>query len=210
MAKVAIISGSPSETSRLNGVLELVSEVIASNGHEIEWVHVRQLPAEDLMFTKFDSPAILAANRIVEHADALVIATPNYKASYTGVLQTYLDLVPPKSLEGKTILPVAIGGMAAHLLAIDRALKPVLSVHGARYHHWNGVYALDSQVQRIDNNKFELDEELVQRIKTAVQEYTQEVKAREGFIGTEGAALALSGERHSGNADIACQTARRG
>ncbi|MDQ1909135.1 NADPH-dependent FMN reductase [Paenibacillus sp. GD4] len=208
MAKVAMISGSPSETSRLNGVLELVSEVVASNGHEIEWVHVRQLPAEDLMFTKLDSPAILAANRIVEHADALVIATPNYKATYTGVLKTYLELVPPKSLEGKTILPVAIGGMEAHLVAIDRTLKPVLSALGARY-QWNGVYALDSQVQRVDNDKFELDEELVQRIKAALQEYLQEVKAREGFTGTKEAELAIAGEQSSKYADFACHTARR-
>jgi FMN reductase len=46
-------------------------------------------------------------------------------------LKTYLDLLPQKALVGKRIVPIAIGGSLGHLLAIENALKPVLSVLGA-------------------------------------------------------------------------------
>ncbi|MCG6197676.1 NAD(P)H-dependent oxidoreductase, partial [Anoxybacillus sp. LAT_38] len=91
--------------------------------------------------TRFDSPAILEANRIIAKSDAVVVATPIYKASYTGVLKSFLDLIPQKGLEKKIVLPLAIGGTIAHLLAIDYALKPVLSALGAN-HIFTGVYAL--------------------------------------------------------------------
>jgi hypothetical protein len=50
-----------------------------------------------------------------------------YKASFSGALKTLLDLFPERALEGKVVLPFATGGTIAHMLAVDYALKPVLS-----------------------------------------------------------------------------------
>ncbi|MDQ0896682.1 NAD(P)H-dependent oxidoreductase [Paenibacillus sp. V4I7] len=61
------------------------------------------------------------------------------EASYTGVLKAFLDLLPQKGLECKVVLPLAVGGTISHLLAIDYALKPVLSALGAR-NILQGVY----------------------------------------------------------------------
>jgi FMN reductase len=189
MPNVTIISGSPSETSRLQGVLGRTSHILKEQGLEVNWVNVRELPPEDLVYTKFDSPSMKEANRKVEQADAVIVATPIYKASYTGVLKAFLDLIPQKGLEGKTILPIAIGGTVAHLLAIDYALKPVLSALGAR-NQWNGIYALDTQVKRNESNEFELAEELSTRIEQTVQDYAQEVKLREQWQANKGEHLA--------------------
>ncbi|HEY9910193.1 MAG TPA: NAD(P)H-dependent oxidoreductase [Thermosynechococcaceae cyanobacterium] len=52
-----------------------------------------------------------------------------------------------KALLGKVILPIAMGGTIAHPLAIDYALKPVLSELGA-WHLLGGVYAVDKQITR--------------------------------------------------------------
>ncbi len=62
---------------------------------------------------------------------AVVVATPIYKAAYTGGLKALFDILPQSALRGKTVLPLATGGSPAHLLAIDYALKPVLSALGA-------------------------------------------------------------------------------
>lgn len=175
MANIAIISGSPSPSSRLNGILQSIETGLVQAGAEVNWIRVHELPPEDLVYTKFNSPAIVEANRIIEQADAVVVATPIYKASYTGVLKAYLDLIPQKGLAGKLVLPLAIGGSIAHLLAIDYALKPVLAALGAR-NQFQGVYATDTQVKRNEDGSFEVDEELEQRLQQSVIELIEEVE----------------------------------
>jgi FMN reductase len=105
----------------------------------------------------------------VEKADAIIVASPVYKASYTGVLKTYLDLLPQKGLAQKIILPLFIGGSIAHLLTIDYALKPVLSVLGART-ILAGVYVVDSLVKRNEQGQVELATEVKQRLDDSLQE----------------------------------------
>ncbi|MNJ38984.1 FMN reductase (NADPH) [compost metagenome] len=100
-----------------------------------------------------------------------------YKASYTGVLKTFLDLVPQKGLAGKIILPLFIGGSLAHLLSIDYSLKPVLSSLGAR-HILGGVYAVDAYIARTEQGGFEISEELITRLEENVAELAEETKQR--------------------------------
>ncbi|MGO4500713.1 NADPH-dependent FMN reductase [Paenibacillus sp. 2RAB27] len=175
MAKVVIISGSPTPTSRLHGVIEVAKSELLQAGLEVDWIKVRDLPAEDLLYAKFDSEAIVDASKRVAEADAVFVATPVYKASYTGVLKAFLDLLPQKGLERKIVLPLAVGGTYAHLLAIDYALKPVLSVLGAQ-NILQGVYVLDKQVTWGDQGQAILDDEISSRLKESVTEFIQEIK----------------------------------
>jgi FMN reductase len=167
MPKAIVISGSPNPVSRLNGILSYAEEKLASLGWDVIDLHVASLPAEDLIKARFDSPAIAEASRLVAEADAVIIASPVYKASYTGVLKTFLDLLPQKGLSGKIVLPLFIGGTIAHLLAIDFALKPLLSALYAK-HVEGGVYAVDSQILKTDDGSFIIEEELAQRLNAAI------------------------------------------
>ena len=54
-------------------------------------------------------------------------------------------MLPERALQGKVVLPLATGGTVAHLLAVDYALKPVLSALKAQ-EILHGVFADDSQV----------------------------------------------------------------
>jgi FMN reductase len=76
-------------------------------------------------------PAIAAAVELFEQADGIVVATPVFKASYSGLLKTLLDLLPQRALAGKIVLPLATGGTVAHALVIDYALRPVLAAMGS-------------------------------------------------------------------------------
>jgi FMN reductase len=163
MSKVTIISGSPSEHTRLNGVLHGVINHLNGVGITPEIINVRNLPSEDLIQAKFDSEEIIKQNKKVEHSDLVVILTPVYKGSFSGVLKTYLDLLPQNGLEGKTILPIAIGGTFGHLLMIDYALKPVLTALGAT-HILKGVFILDNQIKKLGDNRYELDSEAGNRL----------------------------------------------
>jgi len=174
---VLILSGSPNLNSRLYGVLDYAAQLLAARDVNLNRLDVISLPAEALIFGKFDDPAVREANARVEQTDALIIASPVYKASFTGVLKTYLDLLPQGGLAGKTITPIFIGGTIAHLLSIDYSLKPVLSALGAR-HFTNAVYAVDQQVVRTETasgNVFELQEELKARIISVVDELSAEL-----------------------------------
>lgn len=100
---------------------------------------------EDLLYARFDNPALQTLNEQLAGADGLIIATPVYKASFSGALKTLLDLLPERALEGKIVLPLATGGTIAHMLAVDYALKPVLNALKAQ-EILHGVFADDSQV----------------------------------------------------------------
>ncbi|MEK5161976.1 NADPH-dependent FMN reductase [Paenibacillus sp. FSL R5-0527] len=178
MAKVTIINGSPTPGSRLTAVLSLTEELLGKEGFEVRNLNVGELPPEDLIHTKFESAAIVKANAMVAEADAVIVASPVYQASYTGVLKTFLDLIPQKGLAGKVVLPLFIGGSLAHLLTIDYALKPVLSVLGARY-ILGGVYTVDSQVVRKEEGGYEIAEELKLRLEENVKELVRETKLRQ-------------------------------
>ncbi|MDU0332501.1 NADPH-dependent FMN reductase [Paenibacillus sp. 3LSP] len=175
--KVTIINGSPTPGSRLSGVIALTEELLRSEGFEVSHVNVVELPPEDLIHTKFESEAIVKANGLVAAADAVVVASPVYQASYTGVLKTFLDLVPQKGLAGKVVLPLFIGGSLAHLLTIDYALKPVLSALGARY-ILGGVYTVDAQVARTETGGFDIAGELRTRLEENVKELARETRLR--------------------------------
>ncbi|WP_141505263.1 NADPH-dependent FMN reductase [Paenibacillus luteus] len=181
MANIVIISGSPNASSRLNAITQYVENNLSAKEHTVKVITVVDLPAEDLIHARFGSPAIVEANQVVEGADAVIIASPVYKASYTGVLKTFLDLLPQKGLDGKIITPLFIGGTIAHLLSIDYSLKPVLASMGAKIYA-GGVYAVDSQINRTQEPNeaptFEINEELTLRLSETVNELVRELSVR--------------------------------
>ncbi|MGI5472147.1 NADPH-dependent FMN reductase [Streptomyces sp. CA-132043] len=145
MATVLSLSGSPSPTSRTARLLRHLDATLVAQGHEVIPLDVRTLPAEALLGADFGHPAIVRTTRLVEAADGLVVGTPVYKAAYSGLLKSLLDLLPQYALAGKTVLPLATGGSTAHVLAIDYALRPVLSSMGAS-HIVPGWFVLDRDI----------------------------------------------------------------
>lgn len=177
MPKVTIVNGSPTPGSRLTAVMTLAEELLENGGFEVKRLNVGELPPDALIHTKFESEEIVKANALVAEADAIIVASPVYKASYTGVLKTFLDLIPEKGLAGKIVLPLFIGGSLAHLLSIDYSLKPVLSALGAR-HILGGVYTVDSQVARTEQGGFVIADELITRLEENVKELVEETNRR--------------------------------
>lgn len=145
MATVLSVSGSPSVSSRTARLLRHLDTRLTSQGHDVIPLDVRTIPAEALLGADFRHPAIVEATELFERVDGVVIATPVYKASYSGVLKALLDLLPQYALTGKTVLPLATGGTTAHVLAIDYALRPVLNSMGAN-HIVQGWFTLDKDL----------------------------------------------------------------
>jgi FMN reductase len=167
MFDVITIAGSPSSSSRSAAVLEYARQVIARHGIRTRALNIRDLPPEDLIYGRVDSPAILEWVTLLNQARVVIIATPVYKAAYSGVLKAFLDLLPQQVLAGKLVLPIATGGSPAHMLAIDYALRPVIAALGAQ-HILQGVYIIDSQIQ-LGNGLIQLDPTIELRLDSALQ-----------------------------------------
>ncbi len=143
MTTVLAVSGSPSAASRTVTAARAALDLLAARGYEVKHVAARDLPAAPLLAGDISHPEIHRVLMDVAAADGVVVATPIYKAAYTGVLKVLLDVLPQTGLAGKAVLPLATGGTLAHLLAVDYALRPVLSALGAR-HVVQGAFLLDS------------------------------------------------------------------
>lgn len=167
---ILIINGANAKTSRLTALVDYVHSTIDSQGVQIKTLDVISIPAEDLILTNFSSAAIIEARQLVEAADLLFIATPVYKGSYSGILKTFLDLLPECSLQEKVCIPIAMGGTVAHLLMLEYTLKPVLSILGST-DIAHGVFALDKQVTKTATG-VEIDDELKTRIDKVIQQYS--------------------------------------
>ena len=167
MVKAILINGADRVQSRLTGVQQIIEKQLQAKGVEVETLYVHQLPAEDLIRANFASPAIVEAVQKVGASDIVVVLTPIFKGSYTGILKTFIDLLPQQGLVDKIAVPVAIGGSIAHLLALEYALNPVLSILGAST-IISPIYVVDKQVARTEDG-FTVDEEIIARIERVIE-----------------------------------------
>ncbi len=181
MANILAIAGNPTSPSRTYGLVEYANSLLQQQGFTTETIAVRDFPAEVLVYGQYNSPALEPIKAKLAEADGIIVATPIYKASYTGVLKAFLDLLPQRAFENKVVLPIASGGTIAHLLAIDYALKPVLSELKAR-HILGGVYAVDKQLEAQPDGSVKVDEETDQRLKKAVTDLADAIRLHHAAV----------------------------
>ncbi|RJG05515.1 FMN reductase (NADPH) [Noviherbaspirillum cavernae] len=165
---ILLLAGSPSIPSRSTRLLHHIGEKLALQGHRYSRLHVLDLPAQALLQADYNNADIKLAKAQVEQAEAVIVATPVYKAAYSGVLKAFLDLLPQDGLAGKLVLPIATGGSQSHMLALDYALRPVLSALAAK-HILPSIYATEAQVQWAADKGLTLDPAIAQRVADAVE-----------------------------------------
>ncbi|CAN7327538.1 NADPH-dependent FMN reductase [Acidovorax sp. LjRoot118] len=162
-----LIAGSPSERSRSAALLDAVAQRLSVRGALVDRIHIRDLSPQALLLADFAHPTVVGAVDQVAQAWVLVVATPVYKAAYSGVLKVFLDLLPQTALKGKIVLPLATGGSPHHMLALDYALRPVLQSLGAK-HILPSIYATDSQVALTPEGAYDLHADIAARLDEAV------------------------------------------
>ena len=178
MALVVTITGSPAQGSRTAQLTAQVGAALAGEGFEVEAINVRDLPPEDLLAGRGEVTALRGPLALIERARGVVVSTPVYKAAYSGVLKVFLDLLPQTALAGKVVLPLVTGGTAAHVLAIDYALRPVLLSLGAQ-HVVAGLFILDKLIERQAHGGIGLDPEIKGRLDGVLADFAGSVRRRE-------------------------------
>ena len=110
----------------------------------------------------------------VAAAEAIVLVTPIYKAAYSGLLKLFLDLLPQFALTDKVVLPLATAGSPAHVLALDYALRPVLSSLGVR-HAEAGFVVLERQIEILPGGPG-LETETAEKLRPFLDAFTDSLR----------------------------------
>jgi FMN reductase len=118
-------------------------EQLVRDGVSATILDLADLPADDLL-GRTKTPAVEAALAAVFAARILIVGTPVYRASYSGLLKVFFDLFPQDALAGKIAILIATGAGPAHYLVVDHALRPLLSSVGALVVS-TGIYGTDAQ-----------------------------------------------------------------
>lgn len=181
---VLLIAGSPSERSRSASLLDTVQELLSAARRPSDRLLIRDLSPRALLLADTSHRSIQQAVDAVAAATAVVIATPVYKAAYSGVLKVFLDLLPQSALTGKVVLPLATGGSPNHMLALDYALRPVLQSLAAR-NILPGVYVTDAQFAQGPDGSYHLTPDMQLRLEGAVTTLCTESFRQQATTGFE-------------------------
>jgi FMN reductase len=120
------LAGSITAPSRSGALVARVVDLLAADGWAAEMIHLSELPADALLGRRRDA-ALDRVLQLASSASILVIGTPIYRASYTGQLKTFFDLLPRDALAGSVTGLIASGAVADHALAIDHCLRPLVA-----------------------------------------------------------------------------------
>ena len=133
---IAVVTAGLSEdasTTRLaRAIAQAASDVVSRDGApepEVRLVNLRDVAhgITDAMLTGMAPAPVQDALDAVLTADALVAATPTYKASYSGLFKAFFDLFDEGALENLPTVVAATGGAPRHSLVLDTALRPLFS-----------------------------------------------------------------------------------
>lgn len=128
--KLVVVSAGlsvPSSTRLLGD--RLAAAVGRTADVDVHLVELRELAVEIAQnFTNgFPGRALAAAQEAVAAADGLIVVTPVFSASYSGLFKSFFDVLEPETLAGKPVLIAATGGTARHSLVLEHALRPLFA-----------------------------------------------------------------------------------
>jgi FMN reductase len=135
MKRIVVITAGlsvPSSTRLLADLLgDAVERSIEARGAEVEVETIELRPLAhalaDHLLTGFPSGDLAAAIDRAHFADGLVVVTPVFAASYSGLFKTFFDVLDKDALDGKPVLIAATAGTARHSLVLEHALRPLFS-----------------------------------------------------------------------------------
>ena len=131
MTSIVVVSAGlsvPSSTRLLADRLAAATAEVV-DGVEVVDVELRDLAHEltNHLLTGFPGHALAAAIDAVRRADGLIVVTPVFSASYSGLFKTFFDVLEEGTLDGKPVLVAATAGTARHSLVLEHALRPLFS-----------------------------------------------------------------------------------
>ena len=138
MSRVAVVVGNPQPASRTLAAATYVARELAGEPDLV--VDLATLGPAVLDWA---DPGVGELVREVGEADLVVVASPTYKAAYTGLLKLFLDRFSGGTGLSGLAVPLMLGGSPAHALAPEHTLRPVLTEIGGSV-PGRALYVLDA------------------------------------------------------------------
>ena len=147
--RTAVVVGNPKPASRTLSAATHVARELTGAEPDL----VIDLATLGASLLDWGSEAVTELVGQVGAADLVVVASPTYKGTYTGLLKVFLDrFAGGTGLRGLAV-PLLLGAGTAHALAPELSLRPVLTELGATV-PGRGLFVLDSQYE--DPSAYEL------------------------------------------------------
>ncbi|MCI1642961.1 MAG: NAD(P)H-dependent oxidoreductase [Bifidobacterium crudilactis] len=124
--------GEPSTTTKLaEGIAEKTAQQLQHDGHaaQVNVIELKNL-AKDIAIASVSwriSPELQAALDIVVNSDALVAASPVFKATYSGLFKSFWDIAAQDALLGMSVAVVATAGSERHALVPDTSMRSLFA-----------------------------------------------------------------------------------
>ncbi|MPS49143.1 FMN reductase [Methylobacillus sp.] len=170
--KLVAVSGSLSNPSRTTTLLKaIVAELQQRLSLDVHVIELQKLgPALGGSLSRLDLPKTAVDEILrIEEADLLVVATPVYRASVTGLFKHLFDFVGHETLTNIPVLLAATGGSERHALVIDHQLRPLFSFFQALTLPV-GVYGSEADFNALDLGGYAIaSTQLNERINLAVE-----------------------------------------
>jgi FMN reductase len=150
VSAVGVVVGNPKPRSRTLSVAEAVASA-AAKATGLADAERTTVDLADLGPHLFDwsSTDVRAAVDAIRSCTLAIVASPTYKASYTGLLKSFLDWFSTTDLDGVTVVPVMVGAGLQHALAVEVHLRPVLVELGATL-PTRGLYVTEDRLDTLD------------------------------------------------------------
>lgn len=161
--RAAGISGSPSSTSRSRLLVRRALDQLEAAGIPTTLIDLGDLPA-DALLGRTEDETVKQALADLTAARIHVAGTPIYRATYTGLLKVFYDLLPAEALRGTVTIPIATGSGPAHSLMVDHGLRPLIASLGGLTTA-AAIYATPA-----DFDEGEPNAALAERLRLAVEE----------------------------------------
>ena len=162
------IAGSVRQPSRTTNLVAAVVDAIAAKlGTTGETIELGDQGASFLVALQRNAVRGRALEIVeaIEDADILVVGTPVYRASYTGLFKHVFDLIHHDALVGKAVVLTATGGSPLHGLVMEHQLRPLFGFFRAHTMP-SAVYATEA-----DFDQYTLSSPIViERVKRAAEE----------------------------------------
>lgn len=132
---VAVVTaglGVPSSTRMLADQLAAATaRALEERGEtvQVDVIELRTLAhaLADNLLVGFPSGDLADAVEKVRRSEALIVVTPVFAASYSGLFKSFFDVLEPGLLIGKPVLMAATAGTARHSLVLEHALRPLFA-----------------------------------------------------------------------------------
>lgn len=167
--KITMIAGSNREGATSTYLLLYIERLLKAQHISVTLVNLRelQLPlySPDTQVPHANAQFLIEK---VTHADGLILATPEYHGSISGMMKNALDYMNPSHVSGKPVLSVSSAGGPVGVSSLSHLQTIVRNLHGVNCPEW---ISIGFGSNRFDPNGRPLDDGMRDRVENAVSTF---------------------------------------